>query len=59
MKKTTTNGNKSQNQIRMDDELKARIKKCQEKLEKDTGLEVSFSSTTRMLIVEALEARKM
>jgi hypothetical protein len=57
MKKTTHSSNKSQNQVRMDDDLKARIRKYQEKLEKTTsGLEVSFSSATRSLIEKGLKA---
>lgn len=60
MKKTNHSSNKSQNQIRMDDDLKARIRKYQEKLEKTTsGLEVSFSSATRLLIEKGLEAMKL
>ena len=60
MKKPTNGSNKSQNQIRMDDELKARITKYKERLEKTTsGLEVSFSSATRALIEKGLEAVKL
>lgn len=58
--KKPTNSNKSQNQIRMDDELKARITKYKERLEKTTsGLEVSFSSATRALIEKGLETVKL
>jgi hypothetical protein len=53
--KKTMNGSKSQNQIRMDDALRQRIRKYQQKLEKATGLEVSFSSTVRLLIEKGLE----
>lgn len=51
---------KSQNQIRMDDDLKARILEYQERLKKATsGLEVSFSSAARSLIEKGLEAVKL
>ena len=57
-KKSSTN--KSQNQVRMDDALKTRIRKYQKKLEDGTsGLEVSFSSATRSLIEKGLEAVKL
>ena len=55
-KKSSTN--KSQNQVRMDETLKARIRKYQKKLE-TSGLEVSFSSATRSLIEKGLEAVKL
>jgi len=55
MKKKTTNGsNKSQNQIRMDDELKARVGKYQQYLLKTTSLEVSFSAAVRALLEDGL-----
>ena len=47
---------KRQQQIRMDDALKDRIRKYQQKVERDTGLEVSFSSAVRSLIEKGLEA---
>lgn len=47
---------KRQQQIRMDDALKDRILTYQQKVEKDTGLEVSFSSAVRSLIEKGLEA---
>lgn len=51
------NGNKShQNQIRMDDELQARVHKYRLKFEKETGLKVSFSSAVRLLVEKGLEA---
>lgn len=60
MKKLPKGEGKSQNQVRMDDALKARIYKYKEKLEKATsGLEVSFSSATRALIEKGLEAVKL
>jgi len=45
-----------QNQIRMSDDFKARIKKYQERLQKTNGpeVQVSFSSATRTLIDSAL-----
>jgi hypothetical protein len=56
----TASKTKSQNQIRMDDALKARISKYQKKLEDATsGLEVSFSSAARSLIEKGLEAVKL
>jgi hypothetical protein len=59
MKKTPNGNNKSQNQIRMDDVLKERIRKYQQKLEKASDIEVSFSSATRSLIEKGLEAVKL
>ena len=47
---------KQQQQVRMDDDLKARIRKYQQQVGKDTGLEVSFSSAVRSLIEKGLEA---
>lgn len=45
-----------QNQIRMTDDLKARIRKYQDKLHKDTGMEANFSETVRALLDRALKA---
>lgn len=50
------NNGKRQQQIRMDDDLKARINEYREGLEKEKGLEISFSSATRSLIEKGLEA---
>jgi transposase len=47
---------KRQQQIRMDDALKARIRGYQQQVHRDTGLEVSFSSAVRSLIEKGLEA---
>ena len=47
---------KRQHQIRMDDGLKVRIRKYQQRVECVTGLEVSFSSAVRSLIEKGLEA---
>lgn len=55
-KKPSTN--KSQNQVRMDETLKARIFKYQKKL-KTSGLEVSFSAAARSLIEKGLEMVKL
>lgn len=57
--KKTNGSNKSQNQIRMDDALKARIGKYREKLKEKSDLEVSFSSAARSLIEKGLEAVKL
>jgi hypothetical protein len=56
--KKKIDSSKSQNQIRMDDEMKARILKYQKRLA-TSGLEVSFSSATRALIEKGLEAVKL
>ena len=61
MRKKTSSSDKSssgkrQHQIRMDDGLKDRIRKYQQRVERDTGLEVSFSSAVRSLIEKGLEA---
>lgn len=53
-----TNG-KRQQQIRMDDDLKARIRDYQQKVQKETGLEVNFSTIVRTLIEKALDAAKI
>ena len=54
-----SHSNKSQNAIRMDDELKDRIHQYQQQLEKSAGLEVSFSSAARSLIEKGLEKVKL
>jgi transposase len=59
MKKNGTQSKKSskhQQQIRMDDDLKSRIRKYQERVEKSTGLEIGFSSVVRVLIEAGLKA---
>ena len=48
-----------QNQIRMTDDLKTRIRKYQEKLHKDTGMEANFSETVRALLDQALKAARL
>lgn len=48
-----------QNQIRMTDELKARIRKYQERLRKDTGAQVNFSETVRALLDQSLKAARL
>ena len=40
----------------MDEALKSRIRKYQEDMKKETGLEVTFSSAVRSLIEKGLEA---
>ena len=59
MRKKTDGSNKSQNQVRMDEDLKARIRKYQQQIEKTTGLEISFSSAIRSLTEKGLEAVKL
>jgi len=51
-----TKPTQKQNQIRMSDVLKARINKYRLKLEKDTGLTVSFSSAVRSLTEKMLDS---
>jgi len=58
MAKKSTNGSKSQFQIRLDGDAEARINKYRESLEKNTDLEVTFASATRALIMKGLEAVK-
>lgn len=48
---------KQQQQIRMDDALKDRIRDYQKKVHSQTGLEVSFASAVRTLIEKGLEAQ--
>lgn len=55
MKRTTGSKRTKQNQIRMTDDLKDRIHKHQEKLRKETGLQVNFSEAVRALIEKGLE----
>lgn len=50
-----TNG-KHQQQIRMDDALKGRIRDYQRRKQSETGLEVTFSGAVRALIEKGLEA---
>lgn len=57
-KRQKTNG-KRQQQIRMDDHLKSRIRKYQEKVQVETGLEVNFSTIVRTLIEKTLDAEKI
>jgi len=45
-----------QNQIRMTEELKSRIRRYQEKLREDTGAKVNFSETVRALLDQSLKA---
>jgi hypothetical protein len=47
---------REQQQIRMKEALKARIRRYQEKVHADTGLEINFSSATRSLIERGLDA---
>jgi hypothetical protein len=56
-KNSSSSSKKQQNQIRMDDELKDRIRKYQQKVMKSTGLEVSFSSAVRSLIEKGLDTQ--
>ena len=51
----TKKASQSQNQIRMDEPMKVRVRKYQLQLEKDTGMKVSFSSATRSLIAKGLD----
>lgn len=54
---TRSNGTprKKQQQIRMDEKLKARIRVHQEKLRKQTGVAISFSAAVRSLIEKGLD----
>jgi hypothetical protein len=54
MKKTASDSKNRQRQIRTDDALEMRIGRYREKLEKSTGLEVSFSQVVRTLIEKGL-----
>ena len=53
MKKT---GPKQQAQIRMDDDLKDRIRKYQRRFEKETGLEIGFSEAVRLLVEKGIDS---
>jgi hypothetical protein len=53
--KKTAQHVKQQHQIRMDDALKKRIMKYQERVQRDTGIAVSFSSVVRLLLDKGLE----
>jgi len=55
MKRSTT----KQNQIRMTDDLKARIRAYQDKVHKDTGAEVNFSEAVRALLDKSLKAVRL
>jgi predicted DNA-binding protein len=55
MKRTSGSQRQKQNQIRMSDDLKDRIRKYQKKLKSEGGLDVSFSSAVRALIEKGLE----
>jgi hypothetical protein len=44
-----------QTQVRMSDALKARIRKYQQKIHKDTGFTISFSTAVRTLIERGLD----
>lgn len=59
--KRTENGSKQtkQNQIRMTDDLKARIRAYQDKVHKDTGAEVNFSEAVRALLDKSLKAVRL
>ena len=46
---------KHQQQIRMDESLKTRIREFQARMRKATGLEVTFASAVRTLIKKGLE----
>ena len=50
---------REQQQIRMKEVLKDRIRRYQEKIHDDSGLEVNFSSAVRSLIEKALDAEKI
>ena len=52
MKKTP----KQQTQIRMDDDLKDRIRKYQRRFERETGAEISFSGAVRLLIEKGIDS---
>jgi hypothetical protein len=56
MTKPAAKGTKSQFQIRLDDEAEGRIEKYRKSVEKETGLEVSFASAARALIMKGLDA---
>ncbi len=47
---------KHQQGVRMDESMEARVRKYADRLSKETGLEVSFSSAVRKLIEKGLEA---
>jgi hypothetical protein len=55
------NGSKhtKQNQIRMTDELKARIHKYQDKLQHEKGIEINFSEAVRALIDRGLKEARL
>lgn len=55
MKKGTDATNKEQTQIRMDQALKKRIRKYQVIFEKENGVNISFSSATRILVEKQLD----
>ena len=46
-----------QTQIRMSLDLKDRIRRYQAKLQKDTGVEITFTTAVRALIEKGLAAR--
>lgn len=56
MKRTTGS---NQNQIRMTDAFKARIRKYQDKMLRETGLEINFSEAVRALIDRSLKEARL
>lgn len=45
-----------QTQIRMSEELKARVRAYQKKLQAETGVEINFTTAVRALIEKGLKA---
>lgn len=54
MKKPTDGGSKNQFQIRMSDDMEARVNKYQEYLVKTTSLDVTFAAAVRKLVEDGL-----
>jgi len=52
MKKTK----KRQQQFRTDDDLDARIRKGQQKIQKNIGMKISFAAAIRFILEKGLEA---
>ena len=58
-RKTKDKQIREQQQIRMKEALKERIRRYQQQVIEETGLEVNFSSAVRSLIEKALDAAKV